>query len=69
MATAWVAEADGSGFKDGQDATLFKTETTLFGVLPIAQTYRLMGPDGKFIAVYDETLGPDGLAEALKKQI
>jgi len=29
----------------------------------------LMGPDGKFIAVYDETLGPGGLAEALKKQI
>jgi protein SCO1/2 len=29
----------------------------------------LMGPDGKFIAVYDETIGPDGLAEALKKQI
>ncbi len=29
----------------------------------------LMGPDGKFIAIYDETLGPDGLAEALKKQI
>ena len=29
----------------------------------------LMGSDGKFIAVYDETLGPDGLAQALKKQI
>jgi protein SCO1/2 len=29
----------------------------------------LMGPDGKFIAVHDETLGPDGLAQALKKQI
>jgi protein SCO1/2 len=29
----------------------------------------LMGPDGKFIAHYDETLGPDGLAQALKKQI
>jgi len=29
----------------------------------------LMGPDGRFIAVYDETLGPDGLAQALKKQI
>ena len=29
----------------------------------------LMGPDGKFIAVYDETLGPDGLAEALERQI
>jgi protein SCO1/2 len=29
----------------------------------------LMGPDGKFIAIYNETLGPDGLALALKKQI
>ena len=29
----------------------------------------LMGPDGKFIAIYDETLGPDGLADALKKQL
>jgi protein SCO1/2 len=29
----------------------------------------LMGPDGKFVAVYDETLGPDGLTDALKKQI
>ncbi|MGA7676363.1 MAG: SCO family protein [Rhizomicrobium sp.] len=29
----------------------------------------LMGPDGKFIANYDETLGPDGLAQALKKQV
>ena len=29
----------------------------------------LMGSDGKFIAHYDETLGPDGLAQALKKQI
>ena len=29
----------------------------------------LMGPDGKFIANYDETLGPDGLAQALKKQL
>lgn len=27
----------------------------------------LMGPGGKFIANYDETLGPDGLAEALNK--
>jgi len=29
----------------------------------------LMGPDGKFIANYDETLGPEGLAEALRKQL
>jgi protein SCO1/2 len=29
----------------------------------------LMGPDGKFIADYDETLGPDGLADALRKQL
>jgi protein SCO1/2 len=29
----------------------------------------LMGPDGKFIAIYNETLGPDGLARALKKQV
>ena len=29
----------------------------------------LMGPDGKFIAYYDETLGPDGLAAALKNQL
>jgi protein SCO1/2 len=29
----------------------------------------LMGPDGKFIAIFNETLGPDGLAQALKKQI
>ena len=29
----------------------------------------LMGPDGKFIAVYDETLGPDGLRKALEKKI
>jgi cytochrome oxidase Cu insertion factor (SCO1/SenC/PrrC family) len=28
----------------------------------------LMGPDGKFLAVYDETLGPDGLAAALQQQ-
>ena len=29
----------------------------------------LMGPDGKFVAVYDESLGPDGLAAVLKKQL
>ncbi|MDE2132985.1 MAG: SCO family protein [Alphaproteobacteria bacterium] len=29
----------------------------------------LMGPDGKFVADYDATLGPDGLAEALKRQL
>jgi len=29
----------------------------------------LMGRDGKFIASYDETFGPDELAEALKKQL
>ncbi|MBU6298020.1 MAG: SCO family protein [Alphaproteobacteria bacterium] len=29
----------------------------------------LMGPDGKFIANYDETLGPDGLAAALRKYL
>lgn len=29
----------------------------------------LMGPDGKFIADYDETLGPDGLAAALRKHL
>ena len=29
----------------------------------------LMGPDGKFVAVYDESLGPDGLAGVLKKQL
>ena len=29
----------------------------------------LMGPDGNFIANYDETLGPKGLAEALRKQV
>lgn len=29
----------------------------------------LIGPDGKFIAVFDETLGPDGLATELKKRV
>ena len=29
----------------------------------------LMGPDGKFVAVYDETLGPDGLRAELAKHI
>lgn len=29
----------------------------------------LMGPDGKFIANYDETLGPDGLAKAIARHI
>jgi protein SCO1/2 len=29
----------------------------------------LMGPDGNFIAIYDETLGPGGLAAAMKKRI
>jgi protein SCO1/2 len=29
----------------------------------------LMGPDGAFVANYDETLGPDGLAKALRKQV
>jgi cytochrome oxidase Cu insertion factor (SCO1/SenC/PrrC family) len=29
----------------------------------------LMGPDGKFVAVFDETLGPDGLAAELKKRM
>ena len=29
----------------------------------------LMGPDGRFVSVFDETLGPDGLAKALKKQL
>jgi len=29
----------------------------------------LMGPDGKFIADYDETLGPHRLADALKTQL
>ncbi len=29
----------------------------------------LMGPDGNFIADYDETLGPDGLAKALEAQL
>ena len=29
----------------------------------------LMGADGKFIAIFNETLGPDGLAQALKRQI
>jgi protein SCO1/2 len=29
----------------------------------------LMGPDGKFIADYNETMGPKGLAKALRKQM
>jgi cytochrome oxidase Cu insertion factor (SCO1/SenC/PrrC family) len=29
----------------------------------------LMGPGGKFVADYDETLGPDGLAAALRKHL
>ena len=29
----------------------------------------LMGPDGKFIANYDKTLGPDGLAAALQARL
>jgi protein SCO1/2 len=29
----------------------------------------LMGPDGRFVANYDETLGPDGLAAALRKHL
>ncbi len=29
----------------------------------------LMGPNGRFVADYDETLGPDGLAAALRKYL
>ena len=29
----------------------------------------LMGPDGKFITVFDETVGPDGLRKALAKRV
>ncbi len=29
----------------------------------------LMGPDGRFVDDYDETLGPDGLAAALRKHL
>ena len=29
----------------------------------------LMGPDGRFIAIFDESLGPDGLANALRARI
>jgi protein SCO1 len=29
----------------------------------------LMGPDGRFVADYDATLGPDGLAAALRKHL
>ena len=29
----------------------------------------LMGPDGKFIANYNETMGPDGLAAAIENAI
>jgi cytochrome oxidase Cu insertion factor (SCO1/SenC/PrrC family) len=29
----------------------------------------LMGPDGKFVTYYDETLGPDALAADLKKRV
>jgi cytochrome oxidase Cu insertion factor (SCO1/SenC/PrrC family) len=29
----------------------------------------LMGPDGRFIANYDDSLGPDGLAAALRKYL
>lgn len=29
----------------------------------------LMGPDGRFVANYDDSLGPDGLAEALRKHL
>ncbi len=29
----------------------------------------LMDPDGRFVGVYDETLGPDGLAKALRARL
>jgi len=29
----------------------------------------LMGPDGRFVANYDETIGPDGLAAELRKHL
>ncbi|HEY5238558.1 MAG TPA: SCO family protein [Rhizomicrobium sp.] len=34
-----------------------------------SSTIYLMGPDGKFIAYYDESIGPDGLAKELKKRL
>lgn len=33
-----------------------------------SSTIYLMGPDGKFVTYYDESIGPDGLAKELKKR-
>jgi cytochrome oxidase Cu insertion factor (SCO1/SenC/PrrC family) len=29
----------------------------------------LMGPDGKFVTYYEDTLGPDGIADDLKRRL
>jgi len=34
-----------------------------------SNTIYLMGPNGKFVAYYDEAIGPEKLAEALRKQV
>jgi len=34
-----------------------------------SSTIYLMGPDGRFVTHYDESIGPDALAEDLKKRI
>ncbi len=49
----------------------FKRHKPVNGIYAVdhSNVIYLMGPDGKFIANYDETLGPDGLAKALAKQI
>ncbi len=33
-----------------------------------SSTIYLLGPDGKFVTYYDETIGPDALAAALRKR-
>jgi cytochrome oxidase Cu insertion factor (SCO1/SenC/PrrC family) len=34
-----------------------------------SSTIYLMGPDGKFVTYYDETIGPDALADDLRKRL
>jgi len=49
----------------------FKKHDAVNGIYTVdhSNVIYLMGPDGHFIANYDETLGPDGLAVAIEKQL
>lgn len=70
----WVA----LGGSDAETAQMAKEYIVTYKKQPLkgggygmdhSPTIYLMGPDGKFIASYDESYGPDGLAAELKKKI